>query len=309
MDANVDAPRDGAAPDAAPGFDGPAGRGQYLAAVLNCGACHTPRNAAGAADNSMLLAGRDCLVAATTLPGFDGGATDAGSCLSSGNLTNDVTGIRGLTDQQVIDAIRRGVHQSSTDAGARYLFNNMPYFNYATLNDDDARAIVAYLRAIPAIPHQVTPATPPYDQRPTAPQNAPVDLTRIPNPGAGAPAGAANGKYLGVVACLACHTVPAVGAMPARRDETKAWQGGLPVRDNARMVDYQTPNLTPDATGIMGWTTADLVRAMNMNMDRMGRTFCANMRAFPLTASDATDIASYLLSIPPVANMRTMTCQ
>jgi cellulose synthase operon protein C len=44
-----------------------------------------------------------------------------------------------LVQFQVIDALRKGQHQLSSDAGAKYLFDNMPY-HYASLSDDDARA-------------------------------------------------------------------------------------------------------------------------------------------------------------------------
>jgi len=312
-DGNIDAPGDGgpgdgAPVDAPPGFDGPAGRGQYLARVLNCGGCHTPQ-VNGAADPTKTLAGIDCRISAVA--GFDAG-TDAGVCLSSANLTNDVTGIKNLTDQQVIDAMRTGVHQSSTDAGAKYLFDNMPYYQYTHLKDEDAQAIVAYLRAVPPVSHMVKDSTPPFDQRPTAPQTVAPDLAKIPAAGPDAGAGAENGRYLSIAACINCHTVPATVAAgePKHIDETKAWQGGRASTGVVMGVTkmYQSPNLTPDATGIMGWTNMDLVTAMKMAKDRMGRMLCPPMRAFPLSDSDAADIASYLLSLPPVMNMRTMTC-
>jgi hypothetical protein len=99
--------------------------------------------------------------------------------------------------------------------------------------------------------------------------------------------------------------------MPKALDLTKAWQGGRSATAtvNGAPKMYQSANLTPDMTGIMGWTPADVVTAVKMGKDKMGRMLCAPMRQFPLTDADATDIASYLLSIPPVANARTMTCQ
>jgi mono/diheme cytochrome c family protein len=304
VDASVDAaPGDGGA-DAAPGFDGPAGRGQYLAQVLNCGGCHTPQ-VNGAADNSMRLAGRDCFV-----------SSDAGACLSSANLTNDPSGIKDLSDQAVIDGLRKGLHPVKGDGGAdQYLFDRMPYYQFAALTDADAQAVVAYLRAIPSIAHTVKPpAGADFTTRPTAATFAAPDPAMIPNAAASAPAtSAANGKYLGTLACITCHTVEAtaVAGMPRKLDLTKAWAGGRPatamVNGMAKM--YQTANVTPDATGIMGLTVPELTAEIKTAKDKMGRMLCAPMRAFPLTDADATDIATYLLAIPPVANARTMTCQ
>ena len=55
---------------------------------------------------------------------------------------------------------------------------------------------------------------------------------------------------------MTCHTVDAAGATPQHIDATKAFQGGKLVTITGGTV--QSSNLTPDATGIMGWTAADL---------------------------------------------------
>lgn len=250
--------------------------------VLGCAGCHTPSGGA-------LLSGVDCFVNAN------------GSCLSSPNLTNDATGLRNLTDQQIKDAITLG-KKPGTSA---YLFSNMPYYQFANLTNDDSSAIVAYLRSLTGVAHQVAPNTAPYNVAPTAPQNAPVDPTYLPG------ASSSNGKYLATLACVTCHTVDVANSMPKRIDSARAFQGGkivnATVASVARMVE--TSNLTPHATGIAGWTAAEIATAITAAKTRTGATICG-MRGLPnLSAADATDIGAYLLSIPPAINAITMTCQ
>ena len=100
-------------------------RGRYLVALLGCGACHTN--------------------------GAFEGAPDVGKALAGSR-----TGIGLLTDAQVANAIRAG----SASHGKRRL-KTMPWQGYALLTDDDVDAIVAYLRAIPAIEHKVPAAVSP----------------------------------------------------------------------------------------------------------------------------------------------------
>src|SRR6185295_4926047 len=67
-------------------------RGSYLVnSVLGCIGCHaTPKTDTQPAK---VLGGNDCFAKDT-----------GGGCLASANLTNDATGIKDLSDQQVIDA-------------------------------------------------------------------------------------------------------------------------------------------------------------------------------------------------------------
>lgn len=263
-------------------------RGEYLVKnVLGCVGCHTP-------SGGSLLSGVDCFV------------NSNGSCLSSPNLTNDATGLRNLTDQQIKDAITLG---KSTHQAGKYLFANMPYFQFANLTGADTSAIVAFLRSLPGVAHQVAPNTAPYDVAPSAPQNAAVDPTYLPS--GGTSASVSNGKYLATLACVTCHTVDVANATPKIIDGARAFQGGkivnATVSGAARMV--QTANLTPHETGIAGWTAAQVATAITAARDRNGATICG-MRSLPnMAPSDASDIGAYLLAIPPAINALTMTCQ
>ena len=240
--------------------------------------------------------------------GGNGGAGGAGvmPCLSSANLTNDATGLKNLTDQQIKDAFTKGMDPDET---GKFLFANMPYYQFGNLVSADADAIVAYLRTVPAASHTVAANTPPYDVQPSAPEWAAVDPTALPN--AGSAAGPTNGKYLATLVCATCHTVTVSTANPLHIDATKAFQGGKVVSATVNSVakSVQTSNLTPDATGIMGYNATQVAAAITTAKDKNSVAICGMRALANMTSSDANDIGTYLLGIPPVANTITMTCQ
>jgi len=165
-----------------------AARGQYLVNnVLGCAGCHTPQGGA-------LLSGTDCFVKSGTT-----------GCLSSANLTNDPSGLMNLTNQQIKDAFTKGIDPEDSN---KYLFSNMPYYQFANLTSADADAIVAYLRTVPGVSHTVQAATAPFDVQPSTPDWAPVDPATLP--AAGAAAGPANGKYLATLTTYALIWLPTV---------------------------------------------------------------------------------------------------
>jgi len=262
--------------------------GQYLvSSVLGCVGCHTPQGGA-------LLSGTDCFVKSGTT-----------GCLSSANLTNDPSGLMNRSDQQIKDAITKGI---DPDAPTKFLFSNMPYYQFANLTDADANAIVAYLRTVPGVSHTVQAATAPFDVQPSAADWAPVDPTLLP--AAGATSGHANGKYLATLACVTCHTANATGT-PTHIDAAKAFQGGKVVTAtvSGTSKSVQTSNLTPDATGLMSWNVSQVAAAITTGKDKSGATICGMRALANMTSSDAIDIGTYLLGIPAVANAITMTCQ
>jgi mono/diheme cytochrome c family protein len=186
----------------------------------------------------------------------------------------------------------------------------MPYYQFKNLSDSDANAIVAFLRTVPGVNRTVTANTAPYDVQPTAPEWQAVVPTDLP--ASSAASGPTNGKYLATLACATCHTVEVTGATPRRIDATKAFQGGkvvtATVGGTSKML--QSANLTPDATGLMTWNTSQVANTILTAKGKDGTTALCGMRALAnMAASDASDIATYLLSIPPVTNARTMTCQ
>lgn len=119
-----DAARGSASPDA----ESAVHRGERLVDTHGCTGCH-----GDSSSSPGLLAGRD------------GGAARA----SGPNLTPDrETGLGGWSDEQIAEAIRGGV-----DDEGEPLCSSMPRFD--DLSDQDLSAIVAYLKSLPAVSHDV----------------------------------------------------------------------------------------------------------------------------------------------------------
>ena len=115
-------------------------RGEYLMnGPVACGNCHTPRD-----EKMMPIAGKE----------FSGGFhlfDPVGIDAYAANITPDPdTGIGTWTDEEIITAIREG----KTPDG-RINFPPMPVPTYNNMSDDDVKAIVAYLRTVPAIHNEV----------------------------------------------------------------------------------------------------------------------------------------------------------
>jgi mono/diheme cytochrome c family protein len=141
-------------------------RGRYLVTIQDCHGCHTPFDAKGQPDMSRVLSGHPADVKVAAPPRLSGGwlvAINTTNTAWSGpwgvsyttNLTPDrATGIGAWTEQNFIDAIRKG-----RKAGVgRPLLPPMPWPNYAKMTDDDLKAMFAFLRSIPPIRNAVPAA-------------------------------------------------------------------------------------------------------------------------------------------------------
>jgi mono/diheme cytochrome c family protein len=121
-------------------------RGEYLVELLGCGACHTDGALIGRPDAGRALAGSRIGIAYTSPlenpnPGI----------LFPPNITPDMeTGIGRWSDQQIMEAIRAGLGRH---AGRRIMV--MPWQGYSRLSNDDARAILTYLRSLKPVRHRV----------------------------------------------------------------------------------------------------------------------------------------------------------
>lgn len=123
--------------------------GEYLAKnVAHCADCHTPRTADQRPDLARLFAG-----------GFAFKGPFGVSY--SANLTPDPeTGIGRLTDAQIVAGIY------GTSVHGRAVLPPMPAPYYAgKIKEDDLRAILAYLRSVPAIHHAAPAPRPPRAAR------------------------------------------------------------------------------------------------------------------------------------------------
>lgn len=281
-------------------------RGEYLVEhVAVCGDCHTPRNPDGSFATDKRLSGVDCFVDA------DPQNPDVG-CLSSRNLTNDETGLKNRSDQEIKDMILKGERPSDSGGKPDALHPVMPYWVLGNMSGEDADALVAYLRTVPAVSHRVKARQAPFNLDAPAPR---FPDAKIPAPRESYPerSAALRGRYLAgsMGVCLECHTPrDAMGAVIV----DKAFQGGrafgraeLGLPPGFPEQIYSS-NITPDATGIAGWRVSDVVNALKLGFDEQHKPLCPPMPVGPmggfggLTDADAQDIAHYLLSLPPAQN-------
>jgi hypothetical protein len=113
-----------------------------------------------------------------------------------------------------------------------------------------------------------------------------------------------HGKYLvSVVGCTDCHTAGSFTGKP----DTAHFLGGSDVGFSIPGLGvFVPPNLTPDKeTGLGNWTTQQIMTAFQTGVRPDGRQLAPAMPYMDfvnLTKEDATDIALYLQSLPPVKN-------
>lgn len=237
-------------------------RGEYLALhVVDCLLCHSearferyglPR-VPGSEGKGGFRFGKDF-----GIPGV----------LFARNITPDPeTGIGKWTDGEVLRAIREGV-----DRDGNALFPMMPYPVYHEMSDEDARAIVVYLRALRPIRNAV----------PKSRIDFPVNLLikSAPKPVDGplvAPDRkdtVAYGRYLTIIGgCRGCHTPE---SRPGQLIPGRDYQGGRAFKGPwGRNV---TPNLTPHKDAYLGRATKE--------------EFIGRFRSFASLTGEAAPVAS-----------------
>jgi len=120
-------------------------RGKYLTTIMGCNDCHTPAALFGAPDFDRQMAGSDL--------GWQG---PWGVSYAS-NLTPDIeTGLGEWNEADILKALRTGMRPDGTT-----LLPPMPWQDFAALTDEDANAIVAFLRSLKPVNHQVPARVPP----------------------------------------------------------------------------------------------------------------------------------------------------
>lgn len=286
-------------------------RGQYLVnVVIGCSDCHTPRNAQGGPDMTKFLAGNPDFVVVPTV-----------GSLGSRNLTNDATGLKNRTDDEIKDMFLNGKRPiSSTDGGVgtEPLNPIMPYYVLHNMTDEDANAIVAYLRTVPGVKNEIPRRAAAFDV--PKPANY-LDPNLIPLPLAAYPEreSALRGRYLAAESglCVECHTkhLDITATNNDAIDTSKLFAGG---EDYSSLfaatlkIHPVSANLTSDATtGLASWTVADIQKALHDGLDKQGMGICPPMpwQAYAhLTDQDAKDIANYVKSLPPVVNAVADMC-
>ena len=105
-------------------------RGAYLAQIMDCAGCHTPRGPDGAPIHDAGLSGGNV---GFEIPGM--------GTFWPPNLTPAEGALGTWSAEEIVTAIRTGVRPDG-----RILAPVMPWFNYAAMTDEDAEALVAYLQ-------------------------------------------------------------------------------------------------------------------------------------------------------------------
>ncbi|GGC45039.1 cytochrome c [Siccirubricoccus deserti] len=254
-------------------------RGRYLVeTIAACGNCHTPQGPNGPLPGKA-LAGNQVI---EDNPAFRAVAS---------NITPDRrTGIGAWTDAQIARAIREGIRPDGSVIGPP-----MPIAWYRDLADEDVAAMVAYLRSIPAVANVSEKSTyrmplPPNYGPPVGRVVAPPrsDMVRY-------------GAYLAgpVGHCMECHTP--FGA-PGQRDLERLGVGGQPFEGPWGVS--VAANITPGrATGLGGWSDAEIERAIRRGVSQDGRQLFPPMpfgHYARISTPDMAALIAYLRSLPPV---------
>jgi hypothetical protein len=277
-------------------------RGKYLVEhVSACPDCHTPHNAMGMPIAGQYLAGWECLI---KLPN--------NHCLNSRNLTNHSTGLMNRTDAEIKRMFRDGIRPTPTGEVALNPF--MPYYVFHNMSDADADAVVAYLRTVAGVMHEVPRSDMEFD----VPAHANyIDPTTIPVPADTYvdKAAAMRGRYLTSMAgvCIECHTKHNPPGTPDVVSPANFFAGGEEFPLGFPILPV-SKNLTSDMTGLAAWSLEDIRHVLRDGLDRNDQGICPPMPVGPMgafggiTPADMTDIAHYIKSLPPKVNMIVDMC-
>ena len=127
-------------------------RGKYLVELLSCGSCHTDGALVGQPVAARSLAGSHVGIAwSDPIENRNPGV------VYPSNLTPDMeTGLGSWTDWQIKQVIRTGIDKHGSQS-----LPVMPFPAYARISEEDADAMVAYLRSLAPVRHLV-----PYNVNP-----------------------------------------------------------------------------------------------------------------------------------------------
>jgi mono/diheme cytochrome c family protein len=255
-------------------------RGAYLVQAADCISCHT------AAGGEAFAGGRE----------FDLGNMGR---LYSPNITPDKdTGIGTWSDDDFRAALQLGIGK-----GGVHLYPAFPYASFTKLTDDDALAIKAYLFSLKPV-HNTPPANAmsfPYDQRWLmaywswlfdSNERLNADSSKSPEWN--------RGRYLveALGHCGECHT---------ERNFLQATSGSKAL-GGAITQGWKAYDITPDKSGIGGWTDEDLVSYLSTGFAKdhgpasgpMAEAISNSLSRLP--TEDIRAIVTYLRSGQPVAS-------
>jgi hypothetical protein len=266
-------------------------RGRYLAeAVFGCFDCHADHDVKkyGLPVVGPLGAGGVCMGQPGAFPGV--------ICMP--NITPDrETGLGNWSDGEIIRAVREGV-----DRDGRWLFPAMPFREYQAISDEDARALVVYLRSLPpvkrTVPERQTTFMANMMKFAVSPLEGPVAEPNRQDK-------VAYGKYLAKVSgCQFCHSP--VDKMHQGIGEM-AFAGGQEFP--GPWGSLRSSNLTPHATGLGDRTEAQFVgmfKAFDLPLAALPEVAMKDNTMMPwltrakLTEADLGAIYAYLRTVRPI---------
>lgn len=147
-------------------------KGKKLVTTIGCGDCHSPKvftEFGPAEDPSRLLSGHPQnepmpIVDKSVLQNWvlfghqNTMAVGPWGVSYAANLTSDATGIGNWTFEQFKTAMTKGKYKGLEQS--RNLLPPMPWPNYAQLEEDELKAIFAYLKSTPPVNNNVPAARP-----------------------------------------------------------------------------------------------------------------------------------------------------
>ena len=255
-------------------------RGEYLATVGDCAACHTARGGQRYAGGRSL-------------------ATPFGD-VPAPNITPDTeTGIGAWS----FDDFWRALHEGK-GRGGELLYPVFSYTSFTKVTRDDALAIFAYLQSLPPVRQADLPSglAFPYSLRGSlAAWRALYFKPGVFRPDPAQSASWNRGAYLvqGLGHCTECHAPrDSLGGIEKNRHLTG---GQIP------QLDWYAPDLSTQAGGgLDGWSAQDIVDLLKTGQSAKGSAFgpmadVVRLSTQHMTDADLQAVATYLQSLPPRA--------
>jgi mono/diheme cytochrome c family protein len=261
-------------------------KGQYIFALAGGCACHTEPK-------------KEANVGARPFP------IPLGTVYST-NITQDKeTGLGNWTDQQIYDAMVKGVRRDGSK-----ILPVMPYERYSGMAQEDLKALIAYLRTV----KPVKKATPELQTWAPFARSIGTRLYlavfgRFSKPPAQAPtSGVERGRYLSdhVALCGDCHTPRNFLGVPNH----SLYMAGA--SEKIGPLGEAVSNITPDKeTGIGDWKREEIAELLKSgikpDLDNVQGLMEEVIHGTPhgykdMTKQDALAIGDYLKSIPAIKN-------
>lgn len=278
----------------APTGEATVARGEYLFKYGHlCWGCHSPTM-----DSDVPPTGGREFDLRHVGPGF--------GIFYSRNITPDEeTGIGKWTDGEIVRALREGLRPDGT-----VLFPLMPVESFRGLSDEDALAIVAYLKSLDPQKGEARESEPSlmakglYAFGRIHPEGAVTEPIVAPPRGVTIE----YGKYLAnsATGCMDCHTPRNLEDGSFYRDSTFAGSTVLFGQDEEGVdVEAYATNIRPDPeTGIGNWTEEQFFDAVRAGMRPDGTVLSTHMPYSYFGLLDEDDVKAiflYLQSLPPIS--------